>query len=187
MSEPSTVRGLILYGVPGYGSWGWIPWRVRTLPWLRGCTVPACVLAGVMLMRALHLFVEPMVVRARRDIDSGCVRSVYIRRVLRPCFPLRRFFVLCGPHYFVFSHIVRLFWRLLTEPKVVFARCKCIARDSCPVCTCSALRPCCHVRGLVVLNLGMVCLRFLLVKPRYVQSLADGFADIRDGSLGVYV
>ena len=65
-------------------------WRVRTLPWLRGCVVPGCAPAGTMVVLTLRVSTEPLVVAGRRVIASGCTR---VRRVL-------------------------------TEPKVVCARCK---------------------------------------------------------------
>ena len=56
-----------------------MPWRVRTLPWLRGFVVPGFAPAGTMVVLALRVSTEPLVVSGRRVIAPGCTR---VQRVL---------------------------------------------------------------------------------------------------------
>lgn len=67
-----------------------LPQVVRALPW-KGLCSPGGVLAGAMVVRALHVLDKPMVVHARRVLASSkpvCVRRKFVESEVRDrCVP----------------------------------------------------------------------------------------------------
>ena len=56
-----------------------LPWRVRTLPWLRGCVVSGCAPAGTTVALVVCVLANPAVLPVQRSIASG---YIFARRVL---------------------------------------------------------------------------------------------------------
>ena len=78
-----------------------LPWRVRTLHWLRGCVVSVCAPTGTTVTLVLRVLSEPTVVPVRRAIASGYIcdqrvlaepKVVCVRRKSNPRYDLGIYF-----------------------------------------------------------------------------------------------
>ena len=121
-----------------------VRWRVRTLPWLRGCVVLGCAPAGATVALVLSVLAEHTVVPVRRAIasgyifaqrksNSGCGLGIYFRCLLSLCCSVRT------PGCAVPGRVLAL--RVLAEPTVIPVR-RAIASGLC------ALDICCPSLGM---------------------------------------
>ena len=115
-----------------------VRWRVRTLPWLRGCVGLGCAPAGTTVALVLRVLAEHTVVPVRRAIPSDyifaqrktnprCGLGVYFRCLLSLCCPVRG--TGCAiPGRVLAGTMVALALRVLAEPTVIPVR-RAIASD----------------------------------------------------------